>query len=585
MLVTTLVRTALTYPLHAWRARRAHALIEAAMREANAGDTERALRTLARAAALDPHNAAIHATAGRLHAEAKAYDAAKASFERLLSFAPDYAEAHADLGSVCRLAGDYAAAEKSYRRAVSLAPDNAVARLGLGLMLVQRRAPAAALEHLRAAFRLKADDGEILKLLVETLVQTGSYAEACDTARAAVQSPSAPYEAWISLGLAYRRTHRSVQALECYDEAARHRPHDVEAMTNRGIVLQDLGRLDEAFAAYDAALALAPGYALARFHRSLCRLLTGDYAAGWPDYETRLMSEERVPRPDTLPRWDGGPLANRPVLAYGEQGIGDEIMFASCLPELMRDAGGCAIECSPKLRRLFARSFPGAHVYAAGYAEGCATAVAAVRPEVEVPLGSLPLHYRASLSAFPRHTGYLHADPGRVDAWRAKLEALGPGPKIGISWRGGTEQSRVALRSIELERLRPLLEAPGAHFVSLQYTGGAAAEVQALIERGGPLVAHWPEALVDYDETAALVAALDLTISVCTAVVHLAGALGRPVWVMAPRAPEWRYGNQGEAMPWYPSARIFRQGDDADWVPVLARVAAELGAVTTARPG
>jgi tetratricopeptide (TPR) repeat protein len=590
MFITTLVRSALAYPLHAWRTRRSKVLFAAAMREADAGHAQRALRVLDRAAALDPRNIAIHAAAGRLHAEAEAYGAARASFERVLAVAPGYAEGHTDLATVHRLGGDYDAAEVGYRRALSLSPDNTVARDGLVFVLLQRRSPIEALEYLRPAHRERPRDGATLKLLVETLMQTGAYAEAYETAHAALDAPSPPYEAWLSLGLVYRRTYRSAQALACYEEAAKHRADDVEVITNRAIALQNLGRVEDAFAGYEAALAIDADYPLARFHRSLAYLLTGNYAAAWPDYETRLVSSDRAPRAAVAPRWDGSPLRQRAVLAHGEQGIGDEILFASCLPDLLRDAGACAVECSPKLRGLFQNSFPHAHVYAAGDAASQAAALAAVHPQVEVALGSLPLHYRRSLADFPSHTSYLRADSRRVDAWRARLDSLGPGLKIGISWRGGTEQSGVALRSIELDRWTPLFALSGSvHFVSLQYTEGAAAEAQALHQRGGPRVVHWPEAIADYEETAALVAALDLTITVCTAVVDLVGALGRPLWAMVPRAAEWRYGNEGESIPWFPTARIFRQGPDAQWAPVLEAVAAALrtlqGEARASEPG
>lgn len=160
--------------------------------------------------------------------------------------------------------------------------------------------------------------------------------------------------------------------------------------------------------------------------------------------------------------------------------------------------------------------------------------------------------------------------------WREKLERLGPGLKVGISWRGGTHQSRSPLRSLALADWEPLLEIPGVSFVSLQYTAGADAEVQALRDRAYEHVTHWPAAIADYEDTAALVCALDLTVSVCTAVIHLAGALGRPVWVMAPYAPEWRYGHAGTAMPWYTSARLFRQEKADDWSAVLRGVATAL---------
>ena len=189
------------------------------------------------------------------------------------------------------------------------------------------------------------------------------------------------------------------------------------------------------------------------------------------------------------------------------------------------------------------------------------------------------MRYRRSLADFPRHSGYLKADPVRTHEWRGRLHALGPGLKIGLSWRGGTPVSRVALRSIPLEAWTRLFALAGVRFVSLQYTEGAAAETAALARAGGPVVTHWQDAIDDYDETAALVSALDLTISVCTSVVHLAGALGRPVWVLAPQAAEWRYGTRGETLPWYPSARVFRQHESGDWEAVMRRVASELHAL------
>jgi hypothetical protein len=189
-----------------------------------------------------------------------------------------------------------------------------------------------------------------------------------------------------------------------------------------------------------------------------------------------------------------------------------------------------------------------------------------------VPLGSLPLYFRGDASAFPKHGGYLKADSSRISAWRDRLAALGGAYTVGVSWQGGTYATRLPLRSIPLDDWLPLLTVPGIRFVSLQYTPEAQAALHALGERHGVHVEHWPEAIGDYDETAALVSALDLTVSVCTSVSHLAGALGRPVWVLVPSNPEWRYGHAGETMLWYPSARLFRQVQARDWTRVIEDV-------------
>jgi ADP-heptose:LPS heptosyltransferase len=201
-----------------------------------------------------------------------------------------------------------------------------------------------------------------------------------------------------------------------------------------------------------------------------------------------------------------------------------------------------------------------------------------VHVDYEVPLGSLSLYYRRSVADFPQHAGYLKADPERVASWRNKLAVLGPGLKVGISWLGGTHKTRSPVRSIALEHWGAILRVPGIRFISLQYTSGARSEIEALPDLERSKVVHWEDATSDYDETAALVMALDLTISVCTAVVHLSGALGRPVWVMAPYSPEWRYGHAGDTMPWYPSALVFRQPQYGEWDPVILSVGDRLQA-------
>jgi hypothetical protein len=191
------------------------------------------------------------------------------------------------------------------------------------------------------------------------------------------------------------------------------------------------------------------------------------------------------------------------------------------------------------------------------------------------PIGSLPHRFRRTREDFPEHAGYLCADPEQVAICAERLRALGPGPKVGISWRGGTVQSRKALRTLPANELSKLLATPGIRFVNLQYDSpGDEAEIASAVGTG--CLQHWPDILEDYDRTAAMVCALDLVVSVCTAVIHLTGALGKPVWVMAPHVPEWRYGLHGSRMPWYPTARVFRQSERGDWSSVTGSVAAGL---------
>lgn len=443
-------------------------------------------------------------------------------------------------------------------------------------LLARRADPDAALAALRAAHASAPLEGDLLEAYVRMLIDAGHRGEALRVARGAASARPRSRESWFSLGLALQADHAYAEALESYDRAAAAGARDADLYASRGIALQNLGRLELAAADYARALEASPRHPLALFHASLLALMRGDYGQGWPQYETRLASADLVPRSRRYPRWNGEDPRGATILVYGEQGLGDEIMFASCLPDLERAGAHCIVECEPRLHALFARSFPHATVYAAAADKRVPDDIDKRGVDYEVPVGSLPLYCRRRLADFPVHEGYLRPDPQRVAAWRARLDALGPGPKVGVSWQGGTHVSRAPLRSIALERWLPILEIPGAHFVSLQYTQDAGRAVAALNDGRRIALAHWPDAISDYDETAALVSALDLTISVCTSIVHLAGALGRPVWVMAPLNPEWRYGHAGETMPWYPSARLFRQREGGAWGEVVDAVAGEL---------
>jgi hypothetical protein len=191
-------------------------------------------------------------------------------------------------------------------------------------------------------------------------------------------------------------------------------------------------------------------------------------------------------------------------------------------------------------------------------------------------MGSLPRYMRRSAADFPPHCGYLRADSARTQYWRGQLASLGAGVKVGISWQGGSAETHRQARSLPLAQWLPILRTPGVTFVNLQYNDRSA-ETAELEAATGIRINRFPEAIEDYDQTAALVSALDLVVSVCTAVIHLGGALGKPVWVLAPFSPEWRYGFAGEKMPWYPSVRIFRQPRYGEWQPVIDKVAQELG--------
>ncbi len=351
------------------------------------------------------------------------------------------------------------------------------------------------------------------------------------------------------------------------------------ALSNLGWILLEKGDHAQGLELLDAILARDPDDHETRLARSYMHLKHGNFEQGWRDFEARHRSRFAAVRRYDFARWDGGSMQDETLLICSEQGLGDQVMFASCFGETIARAGHCIIECNSKLVRLFQRSFPDASVHAeasaAAHPGWCEQAQVIDR---QIPMGSLPGFFRKRWAEFPQHAGYLRAAPERIAYWRSRLDALGPGQKIGVSWRGGIATTRRHLRSFALEEFLPVLRQP-ARFVSLQY-GDCAAELQTLEREHGVILPHWQDALDDYDETAALVCALDLVISVCTAVIHLAGALGRPVWVLVPAIAEWRYLDRGEALPWYPSARLFRQTEPGPWEDAIRQVAEQCRGLT-----
>jgi tetratricopeptide (TPR) repeat protein len=501
---------------------------------------------------------------------------ARELLERALALDPASPDAHSDLGNVYALLGADAQAERCYEAALARAPDHAAALANLAALRARGGDRAAALDGFRRALRADPWSGPALEGLVGWLPDDAvPHADLALVREITERFPDhAPAHA--ALGrLHLRGSFDAAPALAHLERALALGHRDADTLAACGVALHETGRFVDALAAYDEALAAAPGHVLARFHRATTLLTLGRFGAAWPDYELRLASEDRPRRTFPFPHWRGERLSGKTLLVYAEQGIGDEILFASCLPQVLAAAGRCVIDCAPKLAPIFTRSFPSATVHA-GLQGDPVDWAAPLGIDLQVPAGSLPLCLRRDEHGFPPPAAYLRADEAKADRWRARLRALGPGRVIGVSWRGGTPRTRTERRSLALEELEPVLRLPGHHFVSLQYGAEAAAELAQFAAATGLRVHHWPEAIDDYDETAALAAALDGIVSVCTAIVHLGGALGRPVWVATPRVPEWRYGAQGERMAWYPAVRLLRQTQSGDWTPVVEAIRRDL---------
>ena len=530
---------------------RARALFLAGRIERLAGRHDAALKLLERAAELDPAHVATHLEIAHLHRRTRDFERCLDELSLALYYDPDNTDAYAELGAVHQMRGDLAGAIEYLERAVERNPNHARALTDLGLCYVLKERFAEALQVLERAVELDPYSISAQNHLSFACIRLEEYDRALQIMLKLTQGTSRSL-LWqrVNLGAAYDHTGRFAESERTYDFVLRNEPSNFTALWNRA-------------------------------HLVLAR---HDFERGWSDYLYRLQVEGIwAPRLIPFTPWKGEPLQGKTIAVSAEQGLGDQIMFASCAPDLCAQGAAVVLECDHRLSALFQRSFPQVKVIATRHELEPKWLREVGMLDYHAPAGNLPTILRKRLQDFPRHEGYLRADPAKVEKWRARVAELGPGLKVGLSWRGGTHTTRRQLRSLSLRDLLPILRVPGCRFVSLQY-GEAQPELEALRETEAIEIAHWPEAIDDYDETAALCCALDLTISVCTAVIHLNGALGRPVWVMVPAVAEWRYGRHGERMPWYPSARLIRQPSRGDWGTVIQTVASRLRA-RVSKPG
>lgn len=499
--------------------------------------------------------------------------------EALASARPDDAVYSLELNRLYELAGDPLGGIGALEAFRVRHPDSTDVLLALAVARLEREEFREAEALLRSVVSTSAGNGKTYRLLAQALIGQERFddaAEALQTALAFSPDDLDTRSLWVSNLINQCRFEEAMAAYGPLEALGLHSPAI-------GSVLMFLGRIDEARQALDASLQKLPNDHSVRFYRAFLSLLTLDFERGWADYSARFYGRAQDFRTLPFELWRGESLQGKRVLLLAEQGVGDQIMFASCVPDLLaQQPAELVIESLDRIRATLARTFPQCRVIPSrqrglDWLQHCGPI------DCYVPLGDLPGHFRRSLQSFPRHSGYLKADPARVAWWRSELRRQGPGPYIGFSWKGGGPTTRPKLRTVDPMLFAPLRETSGGTWVCLQY-----GQVQAVVDEVGSkgfAMAYWPQAIQDLDDFAALVDALDLVITVCNTTVHFAGALGRPVWVATPWIPEWRYGLTNESIPWYPSSRQFRQREWGDWDDVFCRIKRELSQwLTNQRP-
>jgi tetratricopeptide (TPR) repeat protein len=527
----------------------------------------------------NPNDGAAHRRYGDALRRLGRFEEALASFERALEVCAGDAESHFSRGVALQFLGRLEEALEAYTQALGIAPGIAEIYYNRGIALQDLGRVEASLEAFGQAINLRPTYADAYVNRANLLSRLGRLEEALgDLERARSLKPDSA-ELHINLGNVLRRLGRCAEARESCERAVRIKPEAPEAHLNHGAVLYDMNEPQAAVECYDRALALRPDFAAAHQNRAYALLLQGDFVRGWPEHEWRWRNDHDPLWNERLrfaePPWLGGEsLAGKRILLHAEQGFGDTIQFCR-FARWVADLGATVVlEVPSALARLLAGVDGVSQLLVRG----------APLPPVDChcPLMSLPLAFSTRLSTIPARVPYLSSDPAKVRYWRERLGAAGR-PRVGLVWSGGFRPDQPELWTVNQRRNIPLAKlAPLRHcdveFVSLQQGEQARTELAGLIERRwqGPAILELAGELGDFSDTAALMENLDLIISVDTSSLHVAGALGRPVWLLNRFDSCWRWLLDRTDSPWYPTLRIFRQPRAADWDGVIERVRAEL---------
>jgi Flp pilus assembly protein TadD len=504
-------------------------------------------------------------------------DEAVAVLRRAIELSPDYGEAHNNLGIALQAQGMRDDAVASYRRALELRPDTPEILNNLGTALQEQARMDEAVACYRRAIEVNPAYGEAHNSLGAALQEQGRPEEAADCYRRAIALKPDHTGALNNLGTALQEQGLLDEAASACRRAIDLNPNFEEAHNSLGTTLVEQGQLDEAVTCYRRALALNPNYADAHCNLAMALLARGNLAEGWAENEWRWKTPQMAAsyRDFGLPRWRGEAAEGKTLLVHGEQGFGDNLQFCRYAPLAAARGLRVVLEVSRPLVRLM-RGLPDiAQVVTHGEA---------LPPfDLHCPMLSLPLALGTDrIEQIPNVVPYLHADPAQVAAWRTRLAAMDDrGVRVGIVWAGNPREHMPSGSAVDRRRsigpgpLAPLFDVPGVHFISLQKGGPAAPAAYRLTD--------FMAEMDDFADTAALVANLDLVISVDTSVAHLSAALGRPVWLLDRFDSDWRWLVGRADSPWYPTLLVFRQPGPGDWRDVVEAIRVELAALVSRR--
>jgi tetratricopeptide (TPR) repeat protein len=523
---------------------------------AAAGQYNEAAQAYRQAISLRPGMPETYNNLGNVLRELDKPDEAIAAYRQAMALRPEYADAHANLGIALQQTGRIDEAIDALNAAVNLRPNHPETLNSLGNTLIERDRLDDAIAMFRRALALQPNHARAQNNLGAALLKQKDYDGAIKCYHLALAIEPCFAEAHANLGLTLQAMGKTDEAIASFRRAIDARPQYADALTYLAASLAVKGLLDEAIALNQQALQMQPEHADGHMSLALFLLSQGRFREGWPEYEWRRRTKTTLINhgaPEEK-QWRGEDLRGRRILIYCEQGRGDVIHYARYVPLVAQRGGRVILEAYPELRRLL-QTLPGV--------EQMVELKGAVPSfDLHCQLPSLPYIFDTTLETIPASVPYLHADPKLAEAWRQRVGRAGDGLKIGLVWAGNPDHSNNHNRSMHLEDFAPLREIGGVQFFSLQL-GDPARQIAAATN---PLeITDWTGELEDYADTAALVENLDLIISVDTSVAHLAGAMGKQVWVLVSHPADFRWLLDRRDTPWYPTMRLFRQNLTRTW--------------------
>ena len=512
-----------------------------------------------------PHALAALFQQGLVHHQQGQLEDARAAYERMLVLQPGHADALHMLGAMAMQSGEHALAVERISVSVHNNPRNATAYFNLGLALKALQRYEEAMVSFSQAIAIQPDYAQAWNNRGVVLQDQLRWDEAAQSYAGAIAAQPGFAQAHYNLGNALRALGRFEAALASYDTAITLQPGWAHALNNRGLALQELQRSAEAIESYDAAIANEPDYADAYWNKAIELLLCGDFAQGWAHYEWRWRRDTFSSRKRDFPQplWLGdAPLNGKTVLLHAEQGLGDSIQFCRYARDVRALGAQVLLEVPRPLLALFATLEGPKQLLEKGSA--------LPHFDYHCPLLSLPLALQTQLANIPSPSPYLASTAAQRELWQRRL---GPPSKrrIGLVWSGNVRDKNDLQRSLTLNALLPHLP-QSCEYICLQKELRPADQDAMQASSIRFFGAH----IQDLSDTAALCDLVDLVISVDTSVAHLAGALAKPTWILLPYAPDWRWMLDRDDSPWYPSVRLYRQGNDRSWLPVLGRMASDI---------